>query len=139
MNVKKPFGFAAEPWKTWIILHDLEQAVGNPASAANARAEAIRVYLAYRQAGGENHTTVAELCVLTAKAIKENNPSEAEEKIETYLQPEDIRSGFNVVLLALQAILRGSRDAALAEDPALDYDDAAELMLLLEGLGKNRD
>jgi len=35
----------------------------------------------------------------------------------------------------LQAILQGSRDPALATDPNLDYDDAAELLLLLEALG----
>jgi len=34
----------------------------------------------------------------------------------------------------LLAILDGSRDPALATDPALDYDDAAELTLLLEQL-----
>ncbi|MGZ3300534.1 MAG: hypothetical protein ACXWO3_06485, partial [Isosphaeraceae bacterium] len=38
------------------------------------------------------------------------------------------------VLLALRAILAGSRDPALADDPALDYDDAAEILLLLERL-----
>jgi len=39
-----------------------------------------------------------------------------------------------VVLPKLQAILHGSRDPALANDPALDYDDAVELRLLLERL-----
>ena len=34
----------------------------------------------------------------------------------------------------LLAFLDGSRDLALANDPALDYDDAAELILLLEQL-----
>ena len=34
----------------------------------------------------------------------------------------------------LQAILRGDRNPALAADPDLDYDDAAELQLLLESL-----
>jgi hypothetical protein len=29
----------------------------------------------------------------------------------------------------------GARDRALADDPNLDYDDAAELLLLLETLG----
>jgi tetratricopeptide (TPR) repeat protein len=33
----KPFGHAAEPWMTWHILHDLEQATGNPQAAAEAR------------------------------------------------------------------------------------------------------
>jgi hypothetical protein len=36
---------------------------------------------------------------------------------------------------ALQAIVRGSRDPDLAENPALGYDDAAEVQLLLEALG----
>jgi hypothetical protein len=35
----------------------------------------------------------------------------------------------------LQAILRGSRDPALAENPALSYDLAVEVQLLLEALG----
>jgi hypothetical protein len=35
----------------------------------------------------------------------------------------------------LQAILRGARDGALADDAALDFDDAAELLLLLERVG----
>ena len=37
-------------------------------------------------------------------------------------------------LIALRAILAGNRDPALADDPALDYDDAAEILLLLERL-----
>jgi hypothetical protein len=32
------------------------------------------------------------------------------------------------------AILAGERSLALADDPALDYDDAVELRLLLEAL-----
>ncbi|MCZ6653650.1 MAG: hypothetical protein O7D91_11565 [Planctomycetota bacterium] len=34
----------------------------------------------------------------------------------------------------LQAILDGSRDAALADNPDLGYDDAAEVRLLLDKL-----
>jgi hypothetical protein len=36
---------------------------------------------------------------------------------------------------ALQEILHGSRDPALAENPALGYEFAAEVQLLLEQLG----
>ncbi len=35
----------------------------------------------------------------------------------------------------LQAILRGDRNPALADDPNLHYGDAVELQLLLEALG----
>ena len=39
-----------------------------------------------------------------------------------------------VLIPTLQAIPDGSRDAALADNPDLDYDDAAEVALLLETL-----
>jgi tetratricopeptide (TPR) repeat protein len=38
-------------------------------------------------------------------------------------------------LAALQALLAGSRDPALADDPRLAYDDAVDLRLLLDQLG----
>jgi hypothetical protein len=37
-------------------------------------------------------------------------------------------------LTALQAITTGSRDRSLAEDPGLSYDQAAEVLLLIEAL-----
>jgi hypothetical protein len=37
-------------------------------------------------------------------------------------------------LTTLQAITAGSRDRSLAEDPALDFDEAAEVLLLIEAL-----
>jgi hypothetical protein len=39
---------------------------------------------------------------------------------------------------ALQAILHGSRDPALADDAALHYDDAADLLLLERVRAENR-
>ena len=39
------------------------------------------------------------------------------------------------LLSILQALLAGSYDPALADNPLLDYDDAAELHLLLDRLG----
>ena len=134
IECNKPFGHAAEPWKTWDNLRKLEQAVGNPAAAANARAEAIRTYLAYRRDGGENQNPGAQLCALVAQAIQEGNITEVEQELADYLEPE-AEPWAKAMIPALQAILCGSRDAALAEDPALEYDDAAELRLLLEELG----
>jgi hypothetical protein len=46
-------------------------------------------------------------------------------KLSTYLLP---------LLNALEAILSGRRDPSLAQRPDLDYDDAAEILLLLEAL-----
>jgi hypothetical protein len=44
-----------------------------------------------------------------------------------------------VLLPKLRAILKGARDPSLADDPALDYDDAAELKLLLEDLARGAE
>ncbi len=71
IECNKPFGHAAEPWKMWDILHDLEQATGNPQAAAQARGQAIQSYLAYRRAGGENQNPGAKLCALVAQAIRQ--------------------------------------------------------------------
>ncbi len=39
-----------------------------------------------------------------------------------------------MLIPSLQAILDGARDAAVADNPELDYDDAVEVRLLLEKL-----
>ena len=38
------------------------------------------------------------------------------------------------LIAAVDSILDGERDQSLADDPTMDYDDAAELLLLLERL-----
>ena len=45
-------------------------------------------------------------------------------------QPDSARP----FLQALQAVAAGRRERALAEDPALDYTSAAEVLLLIEAL-----
>jgi hypothetical protein len=47
---------------------------------------------------------------------------------------EDAPPWLTALLSKLQAILLGSRDPALADDPGLVYGDAVELQLLLERL-----
>ena len=73
------------------------------------------------------------MAALVAHAIRQQDTNEAEQILAQY-QKVDASPSFKVMLSKLQAVLRGARDPALAADPALDYDDAAELVLLLEGL-----
>ncbi len=47
---------------------------------------------------------------------------------------ETMRLEFTALIPVLQAILDGSHDPALADHPDLAYDDAAEVLLLLEDL-----
>lgn len=43
---------------------------------------------------------------------------------------------FKQLIQAMTTILNGSRDPALADDPALHYSDAAEILFLMERLGR---
>jgi tetratricopeptide (TPR) repeat protein len=133
IECKKRFSHAAELWKTWDILHDLEQATGHPQAAAQARQQAIESYLAYRRADGASQSNVAELYALVSQAIQQGAMTEAANYLAE-LSSANAPPEFMLLLAKLQAILRGDRDPALADDPNLDYDDAAELHLLLESL-----
>lgn len=128
-----PYGHVAEPWKMWNILHELESATGDTEAAARARQRAFESYLSYRREGGYAATPSAQLCAAGAEAIAAGDTSELEQYL---VQPlvEDTPLWARAVFPKVLSIVRGERDPALAADPALDYDDAAELLLLLEGL-----
>lgn len=124
------FGHAAEPWKTWDILHDLEQASGNPPAAREARQQALAAFLAYRRDGGENHDGGGRLALAVGQAIQQGDTAEVEQMIGQLLETWQNKN----FLRKLQAIIAGERDLDLAEDEGLHYELAAELVLLLEGL-----
>jgi tetratricopeptide (TPR) repeat protein len=132
VECKQPFGHAAEPWKTFDILSDLERAVGNQPAATEARNRAIQAYLAYRRAGGESQASGGELCALVRQAIAEGQTEAATGQLQALLQLPNLPDPLKTLIPALQAILAGSRDPALAHDSNLDYDDAAELLLLVQ-------
>jgi tetratricopeptide (TPR) repeat protein len=128
----KPYGHAAQPWKAWKILCDLEQSVGNAEAAAQARGQAIQLYLAYRRDGGENYETGGRLCAWFEKALKEQEPEEIKKQLAAEANNPKIHSSLKPLILKLQAILDGDRDPGLAADPKLWYTDAAEILFLLE-------
>ncbi len=135
IECKQPYGHAAEPWTTWDILHDLEQATGHPKAAAQSRQQAIQCFLAYRRDGGENHYTGAQLCTMVAQAIGQGETAQAAAVLAQYANDEDTPEFGKVLIPKLQAILNGDRNPALADDSALSFDHAVELQLLLERLG----
>lgn len=137
IECKQAFGHAAQPWTAWNILHDLEQATGHVQAAAEARGKAVAAYLAYRRAGGESQANTAPLYALVAQALQDGTPdalTAAAAQLTAQAEPDD-PAWFTALLDKLQAVLRGTRDPALAADPALSYGDAVELQLLLEKLG----
>jgi len=54
IECKEPFDHAAQPWKTWAFLYNLERATGHPLAAIKALLRTMWSYLAYRRAGGES-------------------------------------------------------------------------------------
>lgn len=133
IKCKEPYGHVTMPWTTWHILQQLESATGDALAAARARQRAFESYLSYRKEGGYGATPSVRLCAAAAEAIAAGDTSELDQRLSQPLG-EDTPTWARVVFPKLLAVLRGSRDPALADDPALDYDDAAELLLLLEGL-----
>jgi hypothetical protein len=97
-------------------------------------ASAVESYLAYRRDGGENQDVVADLCDRVAQAVAEGDTVEAEQTLAEYLTP-NANQRTKTIIPKFQAILAGSRDLAMADDPALNYRDAVEVRLLLERLG----
>jgi len=135
IECKKPYGHAAEPWKTWAILEDLERATGHAEAAQAARRQAMETYLAYRRAGGVSQSNQAQYFEGVAQAIQQNAEAEATRQLNQLLEPDDPPQ-FTALIRQLQAVLAGDRDPALAADPELDIWNAAELQLLLEALGQ---
>jgi tetratricopeptide (TPR) repeat protein len=133
IDCKAQFGHASEPWKSWSILAAIETDSGNAAAAGEAQGKAIACYLAYRREGGENHSGSGRLSLDVTQALRSGEPAE----VASFLQ--QVASAHEAAELlpfigALQAVVAGSRDPALADQPELDYTMAAEILLLIESL-----
>jgi len=136
IECKKEFGHGATIWNTWDALYDLEQANHNPIAAHAAKHQAIQSYLAYRRDRGENtsNSKVLQYCYTTLQAIQGNNSHQALTELADLQNHDELSNRTKTVISKLIAILQGVRTPNLADDPELDYNCAAELLLLLEQL-----
>jgi len=133
IDCKAPFGHAAEPWTSWAIFANIETAAGSSAAADDARHQALGAFLAYRRDGGENQSRSGRLALSVRQALASGDPAEAASSLQQLAADPDFANQLPF-LTALQAITAGSRDRSLAEDPGLTYDQAAEVLLLIEAL-----
>jgi len=128
---------AAQLWFTWNILYRIEKAENNPQAAAAAKAKAAVTYLAYRRDGGENYEFGGQLYQAVLSALQSQDTvtiQKVEKQLAKLLQAPEVHEDYKVFIPKLQSILQGSRDPALAQDPALHYSSIAELQYLLECL-----
>jgi tetratricopeptide (TPR) repeat protein len=131
-----PYGNAVQPWLVWNILYDLEKATNNFQSAAYARRQAIALYLAYRRGGGQCNTSGAWPIVVAQTLLlgTQDQVTTLFVALDETLHAAADDSATQALIPKLQAILRGEHSLEMVEDEALNYDDAAELQLLLEAL-----
>jgi tetratricopeptide (TPR) repeat protein len=130
-RIEASFGHAAQPWKTWALLEQIETDADSPEAARTARSRAMELYAAYRRDGGAPLSDLGRLLATIGAALKTQGEAAASNLIPP---PDRFAPALLPVRDALLAILAGSRDPALANDPRLDYEDAVELSLLLESL-----
>ncbi|MFO1425093.1 MAG: TIR domain-containing protein [Candidatus Competibacteraceae bacterium] len=125
--------------RNWAIrrgLRDVGQAVDNPGVADEARRQSIQKYLAYRRAGGDNANPGSRLCTQIGQAIRAGDTAPLAAKLAQIVASPNVPPAGKLLITKLQAILAGSRDPALAADPDLHYQYAADIQLLLDDLAK---
>ena len=131
----QPFGTAVELWKSFNILHDIELATGNPAAAYTVWQQACDAYLTYRQQGGYAQSGGGKLVDHVLGLLAQEQGDDFESLFNQLLQNPDEPDSFKQLIQAVVTILNGSRDPTLADDPALNSADAAEILFLLDRLG----
>lgn len=125
--------------RNWAIrrgLRDVGQAVENSSVADEARRQSIEKYLAYRRAGGDNANPGSRLCAQIGQAIRSGDTAPLAAKLAQIVASPNVPPAGKLLITKLQAILAGSRDPALAADPNLHYQYAADIQLLLDDLAK---
>jgi tetratricopeptide (TPR) repeat protein len=130
---KKPLGPAAAIWTSWSILSDIESDCGDAEAAASAKRKAIDGYLAYRRDGGENHYDDGHIALAVTKALLAGEREEAASALQQIAADPDLLL-LRPFVEALQSIVAGSRDRALADAPDFDLTMAAEILFLIERL-----
>ncbi|WKZ39900.1 MAG: tetratricopeptide repeat protein [Anaerolineales bacterium] len=131
----QPFGTAAEPWTSYAILREIEIATDNPAAARTAWAQARDVYLAYRRQGGYANQGYVNFFERVIGFISQQKINELQTFFNELASKPNTSDSLKQLMQIIVAILNGSRDKVLGDDPALYYGDAAEVLFLIERLG----
>jgi tetratricopeptide (TPR) repeat protein len=127
-------GLVFKPWKTLNILQKIELAESHHDAAKAAWRDARNAYLAYRRQEGYAQADIGKLTDKIAKNVQQGKTKEVVQELTEIAEAEDTPGWLKVAAAKFLAVLNGSRDPALADDPALDYDDAAEVLFLIERL-----
>jgi tetratricopeptide (TPR) repeat protein len=128
-------GYAVEPWHGWGSLEWLEQAIGNRHAAATAHQKATALFLAYRRQGGSFRTLGGQIGDYFVRDYLAERFSNIRNEIGL-LAERGQDDSFAALVSTLAEILDGATGVLLADNPRLNYYDAAEVLLVLERLNK---
>ncbi|MCB8982110.1 MAG: tetratricopeptide repeat protein [Ardenticatenaceae bacterium] len=128
------FGHAAELWKTFDILCDIETATGNETAAHAAWVQARDAYLAYRRQGGYAAQGGGKYVEHVLGLLSQQKNHEAEQFFNQIANNPNAPDSLKLLMEAVFTILTGSPNPALADNLALLYADAAEILFLLDRL-----
>jgi tetratricopeptide (TPR) repeat protein len=134
IECNQPLGHSAEIWKDWSILSEIESDCADPKAAAAAKGRAVDAYLAYRRDGGANPFPDGGIAVAVTQTLLAGKDRAAASALRQIAADPDLRASRRTFVKALQSIVAGSRDRALASTPDLDYTMAAEILLMIETL-----
>jgi len=132
-DCKARFGLAAQPWKVFDILANIESAAGNTSAAADARHQATTSFLAYLRDGGAHQSGSGRLALAIRQTLTTGSPAEAASSLHQ-LAADPRWVEYLPFLNVLQAIITGNLDRSLAEEPGLHYTQGAEVLLLIEAM-----
>jgi len=132
-----PHGHAAHPWRAWDTLATIEAKSNDPTASSKARAQAIESFLAYRRDGGENQMGSGRIVLDTLKQLHARGADSALGFLRDLAASPELEESATFIR-AVEAIIAGSRDREIAAARDLDYQMAAELLLLVESLEEAR-
>lgn len=134
IECNRPFGHAAEPWTAFSILYNIETTTGNPDAAYTAWQQARDAYLAYRQQGGYARADGGQLVDHVLKLLAQQQVEQVQALFDELMNDVDTPDWLKRFIPVIIAILNGSRDLALADDPSLGCSNAAEVLFLMQRL-----
>ena len=139
IECSKACDHTAEPWLSFVVLRRIENSDGNLVAAKSAWRQARDTYFAYRQQGGHAQTYAG---MLADRVWLQLSRSEGEaavrqqlrESIDEFVVNESMPECVKRFVPKLLVVIGGEQNETLTEDEILNYDEAAELLLLMKRL-----